>query len=561
MPIRPFAGRGTLGICLASVSTLIAAAPGARAAGERPPVVVEALKPVSIARADQVIGGGAPQGIDVAKLRDAFCRGGTIVFDTGGQPATVKITERLYMPQTAKPIVLDGMGLVTLDGDERTQIILKGWKTDLTVQRVRFVNARAEKEGGAIGVENWDGRLTVIDCQFENCRTTSTGPDIGGGALRPLGQRHAQISGCTFTDCAGSNGGAICSLGSQLTVIDCTFTDSHAFGYGGGADRGPTGQGGIGGAIYVDGVDQNAEEKRLYISGCHFKNSHAGDHAGAIFGYTRPKQNSLSVYNACIFEGSVVDKPRERGLGMAGAVYTQYCRLYVTNCSFYNNTAPRIDGALFIAQPESVRVSHCEFVRNRPEFKRRRGAEIVNVKWGRLPVSPPVAYLGRAPGPVADGVKVAAAAPKRRARKTSTVVAPPSRAIPTEEALSMFGGLAQQRAIEAIAAGQKPTFNCSVVRQVVRILGADEWEMRVEGTVIPLKMQLSWDRLTTADNKSLALAVLREGNPADHAVAAFFLTALGRANEARDHLARAGEYAALVEGGFVRPATAANAQR
>ncbi len=69
---------------------------------------------------------------------------------TGPSFEPLKITGTLCVPQTARPVVLDGMGLVTLDGGLEHRIIMKGWRTDLTVQRMRFVNARAEKSGGAI---------------------------------------------------------------------------------------------------------------------------------------------------------------------------------------------------------------------------------------------------------------------------------------------------------------------------------------------------------------------------------------------------------------------------
>ena len=248
--------KNILAFCLGAI-LLYGWIPGpapAAPAGEKPPVVVEPLRPVDVARPDFVVGNGTPASITLQALQAALLRGGMITFNPGGRPVTLPVTKTLTLPVNTRPTVLDGGGLVTLDGLGRNQILIKGWKTVLTVQRLKFIAARTAKEGAAIKVENWDGALSVIDCQFDNCKTTEPGPDIGGGAIRTLGQKHCQVSGCKFHDCAGSNGGAICSLGSQLTLVNCSFTNCTAFGYGGGMDARPKGKGmgGVGGAVYVE---------------------------------------------------------------------------------------------------------------------------------------------------------------------------------------------------------------------------------------------------------------------------------------------------------------------
>jgi len=376
--------------------------------GVTPPIVVEPAPLVETVKDLQVIGNGSPESVTEGALAQAVSRGGFITFNTGGAPTKLRITKTLYLPVNTKPTVIDGRNLVTLDGGEKTQILKKAWKTELTVQRLKFINARAEKSGAAIEVENWDGRLSVIDCQFVNCKTTSAGPDIGGGAIRATGQKHFLVSGCTFTDCAGSNGGALCSLGCQLTIVHCRFTNCTAFGTGGGADRGPKGKGGIGGAVYMDGCSQNADKPQLVVSDCLFLKSHAGDHGGAIFAFTYADSHSTSVFNACIFDGSTVAEPKDQGLGFAGAVYSQDCDLYVTNCTFSNNQAPKIGGALFVATPRTVQIANCEFYGNKGGMGDAKGcslpgqAKVEQVSATRLPKSPAQIYLGRMPGPPAE---------------------------------------------------------------------------------------------------------------------------------------------------------------
>ena len=61
---------------------------------------------------------------------------------------------------------------------------------------------------------------------------------------------------------------------------------------------------------------------------------------------------------------------------------------------------------------------------------------------------------------------------------------------------------------------------------------------------------MDWSRLEMADRKGLALAVLREGNEADHALAAFYLLAVREEEEAKKHLDKARDRRAEVEAAF-----------
>src|SRR5436190_24269891 len=120
-------------------------------------------------------------------------------------------------------------------------------RAQLTVQRMKFIDAKTLQSGAAINNIN-DGvtgstlrQVTLINCSFTNCNTTAAGPDIGGGAVRLWNGQHTRISGCTFTNCEGSNGGAVNSLGTQLTIINSTFTDNFAYGTDGGGEIGGNG--------------------------------------------------------------------------------------------------------------------------------------------------------------------------------------------------------------------------------------------------------------------------------------------------------------------------------
>jgi hypothetical protein len=327
-----------------------------------PPVDPDGLDPIDTTVPDHLLGDGTPGGVTEAQLQSALDAGGVIAFDTGGLPATLHLTSRLHVPPFTA-VVLDGGSLVTLDGGEVSGILEKGYLSEVTVQRLRFTGARSAESGAAIDTIDWDGRLTVIDCEFENCRTTDAGPDVGGGAIRALGQRHFQLSGCRFVDCAASNGGALNSLGSRLTILDSSFENCTAFGTGGGADQGSSGQGGIGGAIYIDGVDQNSDESTLRIDGCSFISSRANDHGGAVFAYLRAGTQSTALFNACDFHGNAVIDPAA-AVGVGGAIYIQNGDVTVASCAFTENEAVGNGGAIWMIPDQVSRIANSTFHAN-----------------------------------------------------------------------------------------------------------------------------------------------------------------------------------------------------
>jgi hypothetical protein len=323
------------------------------------------------------------------ELQTALNGGGVITFNAHGTPRTIRLTRQLFIPVQGvspnydAPVVLDGGNLITLDGGASgtgvggTRILEKGWKVNLTVQRMTFVNANSahstrwhtgagtdDLSGGAINVENWDGSLTVIGCTFTNCRAVSSGPDVGGGAVHCPGQKQARFSGCTFSDCHGSNGGAINSLGSELWLLDCGFNGCSATGTGGGAEVGPSGQGGIGGAVYIDGISNNSAHAVLRVEACRFLDSTANCHGGAIFLYTYESSGSQALINASTFHYN-------RTLGASGAsnfggaLYAQNGALTVVSSTFDGNESISMGGAIWLSSTTAGHFACCTFSGNR----------------------------------------------------------------------------------------------------------------------------------------------------------------------------------------------------
>jgi hypothetical protein len=133
--------------------------------------------------------------------------------------------------------------------------------------------------GGAIYVQG--GQFKAVNAQFVNNRCHATGPDLGGGAIRVLDQfqnRPVYITSSTFRGGSCSNGGALSSIQVQWNILNSLFTGNKAIGFGANpADSGTPG-GGSGGALYMDGKDNN-----LLIAGTVMENNTAREGGGAIF--------------------------------------------------------------------------------------------------------------------------------------------------------------------------------------------------------------------------------------------------------------------------------------
>jgi hypothetical protein len=253
-----------------------------------------------------VVGTGTPDSCTGDAFIDAVAQGGVITFDCGSDPVTIELDRPAKVfNDTGPDIVIDGGGLVTLDGGGNTRILYMNtcdenqvWTTDhcqdqdhprLTVQNLTFINADSRNEteydgGGAIWVRG--GRFKVINSRFFNNVCAEEGPDVGGGGIRVFSQYQGEpvyVVNCTFGGEDGygnicSNGGGISSIGVSWTIINSLFTHNQAIGNGGNPAESGTPGGGSGGAIYNDG-------NTMTLSLCG----------------TRIEYNSVNAYGAAIF--------------------------------------------------------------------------------------------------------------------------------------------------------------------------------------------------------------------------------------------------------------------
>ncbi len=237
--------------------------------------------PVDTSQPDHLIGTGTPASCTGQAVVNAVAQGGKIRFNCGASPVTITLPSTAKVFNNRPDVTLDGGGLITLSGGGARRILYQNtcdpaqiWTTGncdnqetprLTVQNIRFANGNSIGEtaegggGGAIFVRG--GQFKIVNSVFTNNRCESTGPDMGGGAVRVLDMfqdRPVFVVQSTFGGGAGlgntcSNGGAISSIGVSWSIYNSVMSHNSAVGDGANPARPGSPGGGSGGAIYNDG--------------------------------------------------------------------------------------------------------------------------------------------------------------------------------------------------------------------------------------------------------------------------------------------------------------------
>ena len=258
-----------------------------------------------------VIGDGQPSSCTSAAVVSAVAAGGIITFDCGPNPVTITMTETASVDKTTPLLVLDGGGLVTLSGGGARRILYSDtcagtWSTDdcvdqpypqIVVQNITLEDGYDGTQqatctqnipacwyggvdgGGAIYVEG--GQFKAVNSWFIDDSCYAYGPDLGGGAIRALAQYEnlpVYITGDTFSGDSCSNGGALSSISVAWNVLNSEFTDDTAVGWGANPAAPDTPGGGSGGAIYLDGENDN-----VLIAGTVMDTDTAREGGGAVF--------------------------------------------------------------------------------------------------------------------------------------------------------------------------------------------------------------------------------------------------------------------------------------
>jgi hypothetical protein len=250
----------------------------------------------------------------------AVAAGGIITFDCGPDPVVISMAATAKVRNTSSQVVIDGGGKVALSGGGARRILYMDtcdqaqvWTTShcqdqstpqLTIQNITFQDGNSTGQtaegggGGAIFVRG--GQLKVVNSRFLRNRCESSGPDLGGAAIRDLSQWHGApvyVVGSTFGGASGqgnacSNGGALSSIGVSWVVLNSVMTYNDAIGGGGN----PTGTaGGSGGAIYTDGNSYS-----VTVSGTVIEHNHANAGGGGVFYVSDDHVGTLTLRNSTL---------------------------------------------------------------------------------------------------------------------------------------------------------------------------------------------------------------------------------------------------------------------
>ncbi|NJK80831.1 MAG: hypothetical protein HC914_13415 [Chloroflexaceae bacterium] len=324
-----------------------------------------------------------------ANLQAALAAGGHITFNCGPDPVTIAVSAPLVTSAT-EDIVLDGGGLVTLDGQNSTRILEKPFtpgsendKTlgnDLTIQNMRFINARApaateaqdgNARGGAVTAVSPGTRLHIINSTFENNTTTSINDeDNQGGAVYVANIFETIIVGSVFTNNTAGSGGAFGGIATGLIVYNSRFVGNSApDDSAGGIVKGH------GGALHLDGVTNNFNpdsNKVVDVCGSEFINNTAVRGGGAIKVTISDNLGTKATYqNSTFTNNRLIRVPPTEGHG--GAIYhieddldggANEDNIEIRNSTFNDNYAYRQGGGAWIRVLGNGRIINSTFTGN-----------------------------------------------------------------------------------------------------------------------------------------------------------------------------------------------------
>ena len=302
-----------------------------------------------------VVGNGTPASCTQSALAAALLKGGVITFKCGAQPVTIAINTELLVGKTNDTII-DGAGLVTLNGGGKTRIIkfdagdFRYPTPTLTVQRLRFINGHCQdEEGGCAIFQKLGGTTVVIASSFENNVGPTVGQDVAGGAIWTIGGGDTTIVSSVFRHNTCANGGGLGILGSGLNVYNSHFEKNQATGNGGNP-----GNGGNGGAISFDG-----EKRKNTICGTRFTENQGNKFGGAFFrvSYNGDEQNN---FDSVLVDSNYITLS---GNGLGGGLYIQGGGASIRNTVVFNNSAEGA-GGLFFANEKAVVLDGVNFLSN-----------------------------------------------------------------------------------------------------------------------------------------------------------------------------------------------------
>jgi hypothetical protein len=283
-------------------------------------------QPKSVAQPTTVVGTGTPASCTSAAVVAAVANGGVVTFNCGADPVTINMEATARIFNNKPDLVLDGGGKVTLSGGGARRILYQNtcdqslvWTSascntqdnpKTTLQNITFADGNSSGQGyglkevyGGGAVFARGGRLSIINARFFRNQCESSGPDLGGAAVRALEMSRASptyVVNSTFGGADGygnvcSNGGGLSSIDTSYTVLNSVFTHNKAVGVGQNPAIAGTPGGGLGGGIYMDG-----NKFDLSMCGTVMRNNSANESGSAIIYVSNSRSGTMSVRDSTV---------------------------------------------------------------------------------------------------------------------------------------------------------------------------------------------------------------------------------------------------------------------
>ena len=310
--------------------------------------------PWDVPTTSQVVGTGTADSCTYSALSTAMKAGGAVTFNCGSSAVTIAVTSAINVD---KATVVDGGGLVTLDGGGANQIFIVASNNSLSVRNLRFINGKAPASSDAPGIGgavdgNWRSKLEVIGSTFEN-NTASR----GGGAVAVWTGGSLTIVSSRFTGNVSWYGGAVYSLLSPLQIINSEFTDNSTVLQDGFGD---------GGAIGTDGASESPSDDVggiVAICGTQIRNSQGNGSGGGAYIWIYPPDQAV-IEQTTVESNSVVQNASGEG-SIGGAMRISNGGITIKDSSFLSNTSIGNGAGLYLDCVPSCAITNSTFYANK----------------------------------------------------------------------------------------------------------------------------------------------------------------------------------------------------
>lgn len=193
-----------------------------------------------------VVGNGTPASCDNNAMRIAIEAGGTVTFNCG--PASIAIPSDTMQIREGVTTIVNGGGLVTIDGEDLRQPFIVYAGGSLTLTNLIVANGGWSGDGAAIanygtltldGVQvtssanNANGTLMQYSGTTTVVRSTFSGNSTSQGGAIYLQEGLLEIRESTFANNSATSGGALFLAGGTVAIENSTFDMNQASAVGG----------------------------------------------------------------------------------------------------------------------------------------------------------------------------------------------------------------------------------------------------------------------------------------------------------------------------------------